>query len=219
MSCYIYDQYIQPCGIYVRKYFVYSELKYIVKTFINRSNYNIIGLLFNSVLHFKPDISLYFNKNDIPKFGENLNLNFIENKDSLENANILENKLLLELKKEKEIIDSRNHGDILEHIIDDLDLDLDLDDKTFTFLVRKDILPNIYNLYDMKKLQLHKNSIARIDTLECSKFMKEIFHINKDYLIDCKYNNKFKRWIPDKLSCNNKVVDSRDIKKYINSYK
>jgi hypothetical protein len=216
---YHYDEHIQPCRIYVRKYFVYTELEYIVKTFIKKSNYNIIGLLFNSVPHFKEKIYMYFNKENIPKFADNLNLNFIEIKDSLENANFLENKLLLELKKEKEIIESRKDKSILEDILDIDDLDFIIDDKMFTFLVRKDILPNIYDLYDIKKTQLHKNSIARIDTLECAEFMKEIFHTNKDYLIDCKYNKKFKRWIPEKLSHNKKPCNYYEIKKYIKSYK
>ena len=89
-------------------------------------------------------------------------------------------------------------------------------EKLFTFLVKKDLqLPNIYYLYDSKKSRVHKNSIARIDTLECSEFMKKIFENKLECYMECKYNDKFKKWIPENISHNKNLVDYYEIKNYV----
>lgn len=218
---YYEDDSIQLCNIRVRKYFVYTELNYLINKFIPKSKYKIIGLLFHTVSLLRPNISLYFNTSDIPiNYYKNNDLNFIKNLDSLKNASILEDKLLIQIKKEKELIESRK-----ETIGEDLDFlkffendnnSLKFDEKLFTFLVKKDTeLPNIYYLYDSKKKKIHKNSVARIDTLECSEFMKKIFENRLEYYLDCKYNKKFKKWIPENISHNKNLVDYYEIKKYI----
>ena len=69
----------------------------------------------------------------------------------------------------------------------------------------------------MKKNNIHKNSIARIDTLECAEFMKEIFSNKSECMFDCKYCKKFNRWIPESLSENVVPGNYYDIKKYIKS--
>ena len=218
---YYEDESIQLCNIRVRKYFVYTELNYLINKFIPKSKYKIIGLLFHTVSLHRPNISLYFNTSDIPvNYYTNNDLNFIKNLDSLKNASILEDKLLTQIKKEKELIESRK-----ETIDEDLDFlkffendnnSLKFNEKLFTFLVKKDTkLPNIYYLYDSKKKKIHKNSVARIDTLECSEFMKKIFENRLEYYLDCKYNKKFKKWIPENISHNKNLVDYYEIKKYI----
>ncbi len=216
------DRNIQLCKLNVRRYFVYTELNYLIDKFIPKSNYKVLGIIFHTVTFNRKNIALYFNNNAIPQeFYNSANLEFIKNKDSLENANVLEDKLLKEIKKEKELIESRS-ADIDEddlNVLEFLESDTQkiiLEEKLFTFLVKKDLqLPNIYYLYDTKKNRVHKNSIARIDTLECSEFMKKIFENKLEYYMECKYNDKFKKWIPENISHNKNMVDYYEIKSYI----
>ena len=219
---YCEDDSIQLCNIRVRKYFVYTELNYIMTKFIPKSKYKIIGLLFHTVALHKPNISIYFNTSDIPvNYYKNDELTFIKKLDSLKNANILEDKLLIQIKKDREVIDLRKETDRDLEILKCIEKDqkaVKFDDKLFTFLVKKDTkLPNIYYLYDLKKDKMHKNSLARIDTLECSEFMKKIFENKLEHYLDCKYNTKFKKWIPENISHNKKLVNYYEIKKYINN--
>ena len=82
----------------------------------------------------------------------------------MKNASILEDKLLTQIKKEKELIESRK-----ETIDEDLDFlkffendnnSLKFDEKLFTFLVKKDTeLPNIYYLYDYTVFVLSRTSM------------------------------------------------------------
>ena len=216
------DRNIQLCKLNVRRYFVYTELNYLIDKFIPKSNYKVLGIIFHTVTFNRKNIALYFNNNAIPpEFYNSANLEFIKNKESLENANVLEDKLLKEIKKEKELIESRS-ADIDEddlNVLEFLESDTQkiiLEEKLFTFLVKKDLqLPNIYYLYDTKKNRVHKNSIARIDTLECSEFMKKLFENKLEYYMECKYNDKFKKWIPENISHNKNMVDYYEIKSYI----
>lgn len=213
---YKFDITIQSCKLFVKRYFVYTELNYVMKKFIPNANYNIIGLMFHTLSSFRNNISVYFNDNHIPS-QQNINLEFIKNINSLNSANIQEQQLLDKIKEEQDIIESRNNDDkeydTLDQLLDMAINDIDAKNKLFTFKCIKDTLPNIYILYDIKKGKEHKNSIARIDTLECSEFMKELFKNSTSRIVDCKYSSKFKKWIPEKLS-DNKISDYYQIKKY-----
>lgn len=66
------------------------------------------------------------------------------------------------------------------------------------FQIRKSNLPDIYNLYVVHNENLEKHSIARVDTIECSQFLKNTFEKKDSISVECKYSKQFKKWIPQK---------------------
>ena len=88
---------------------------------------------------------------------------------------------------------------------------------TYTFKVESTRFPNIYKLYCLKNNKLSKFSIAKIDTIECAKFMKDLFSTMKDiYLIECYYYKDFNKWVPKCES--HKSIDSYiQIKNFIST--
>ena len=65
-------------------------------------------------------------------------------------------------------------------------------------------MPDIYELYAKNSSNsLEKYSYASVPDIKTSKLLKELLSKNKNILIvECKYNNKFKKWVPIKESSN-----------------
>ena len=104
-------------------------------------------------------------------------------------------------------------------------MDLLIDEKVneeltdeFTFKVKKSKFPNIFILYCLKNNIEIKNSIARIDTLECLEFIETSLKNNKEY-INCVFNLDFNKWIPTSVSHKNKLTNCKEVQNYINSKK
>jgi len=85
-------------------------------------------------------------------------------------------------------------------------------DVLISFIVRKTELPDIYELYCSKNDALFKYGIALINTLSCSKFIKDLFNNKKEenVYVSCSYNTDFKKWVP--YSENSTVSDYNKIK-------
>tara|TARA_Y100000741_G_C18247395_1_gene556022 strand:- start:74 stop:1090 length:1017 start_codon:yes stop_codon:yes gene_type:complete len=105
-----------------------------------------------------------------------------------------------------------------------------------TFKITPCINQDLYNLYILNKDKEEFYDLALIDTFKTSVFMNKLFrnikenydldkleesdseeefqninidkyvYLEKSYIIDCEYNNKFKKWIPKNLSKNNIIT-------------
>lgn len=72
--------------------------------------------------------------------------------------------------------------------------------KNKYFEIRNNIMPDIYELYDINK---SKVGIACISNLETSELCIDILDNKDNGVVECKYNNKFKKWEPIKEISNN----------------
>tara|TARA_X000000368_G_scaffold418473_2_gene418314 strand:+ start:1045 stop:2061 length:1017 start_codon:yes stop_codon:yes gene_type:complete len=109
-----------------------------------------------------------------------------------------------------------------------------------TFKITPCINLDLYNLYILNGNKEEYYDLALIDTFKTSKFMNELFrnikennnldkleesdsedefeninidkyvYLEKSYLIECEYNNKFKKWIPRNLS-KNKLITKNNL--------
>ena len=78
-----------------------------------------------------------------------------------------------------------------------------IDSKHCNFMLKSTSLPDIYELYVKSKSQSYeKYSYASIPDIYTSKLLKKFItdSDSEDILVECKYNKKFKKWIPIKLS-------------------
>ena len=60
---------------------------------------------------------------------------------------------------------------------------------------------NIKENYDLDKLE-ESDSEEEFQNINIDKYV----YLEKSYIIDCEYNNKFKKWIPKNLSKNNIIT-------------
>lgn len=196
---YIKDDFIDICDLKIKRYFNYNELDYLIENFIPNSNYKILGIYFHPSSTNIRTIKFVFNFN-LTTNTNSFNYEFLKDNNSIQITKKNEDKLL------DFIIENNYEYDINSKILDKSIINKDI---TFTFQTTKTKFPNIYNLYCLKNNKLRKYSIAKIDTLECSKFMKDLFSKDKkQYLIECYYYKDFNKWVPKCISK----------KKTINSY-
>ena len=78
------------------------------------------------------------------------------------------------------------------------DLDNKIEKKnTLYFLIQKTLKRDVYDLYLQGKNNIVKQGIACIPTLQCSLMVRELFNnFSEDIIVECKYNEKFKKWQP-----------------------
>ena len=97
-------------------------------------------------------------------------------------------------------------------IVDDNKIVNNKNNKTIpSFIIKKTDLPDIYELYCSKDNRLFKYGIASINTISCSKFIKDIIKDNEDTYVKCSYNKIFNKWVPYSLT--NSISDYNSIKK------
>jgi hypothetical protein len=78
---------------------------------------------------------------------------------------------------------------------------------TMVYHWMKQTKPNVYTVRSTSKSDIytvhHNNeflSYACIDTLKRSEMMNALFHTDMEHKMECKWNEKFKKWIPLKLN-------------------
>tara|TARA_Y100001970_G_C14252093_1_gene872609 strand:- start:4937 stop:5953 length:1017 start_codon:yes stop_codon:yes gene_type:complete len=111
---------------------------------------------------------------------------------------------------------------------------------TATFKITPSIYQDLYNLFILNNNKEEFYDLALIDSYKTSLFMNKLFRnikennnldlleesdneeefeninidkyvdLEKNYLIECKYNNKFKKWIPINLS-KNKLINKNNL--------
>ena len=197
---YSQDSDIELCQLEVKRFFNYSEFDDMMNNFIPNLNYKIAGLFFNTLnmrhhnyLHFFPRNNKNNNrtiKNSYTGASVNITSNNQKRKPSTDNIkeyiNLPENKT--DLQQPKIQYDKKSINNIKD---------------TMVFTIKKTDKPDVYVIYCIKNNDLIKYGFACVPTLKCSKFIRSAF-INSgkdaDVKVNCKYNNRFKKWQPISLA-------------------
>lgn len=209
---YIKDPVLENCNLLVKRYFNSNQYNYLVNKYLKNIGYKIIAVIFTPV--YSNSSSIIFN---FKYFKNNyIKIDFLEEYDSYNEYLISKNKLLEnnipEIQNE-----IRSENDILLDLLVEDTVKEQLTDE-FTFKVLKSKFPNIFILYCLKNNNEIKNSIARIDTLECLEFIEECLKNKKEY-INCVYNLDFNKWIPISVSNKDQLNNFKEIQNYISSKK
>ena len=90
------------------------------------------------------------------------------------------------------------------YLFKDKDLEITKVKKdTLHFLIKSTLKRDVYDLYLQGPNNIVKQGIACIPNLKCSKMIREVFsgqETDKDIHVECQYNDKFKKWQPQKVS-------------------
>ena len=76
---------------------------------------------------------------------------------------------------------------------------------TVNFMIQKTLKSDVYELYLQGSNNIIKHSIACVPNLKCSLMLRKLFSDDSETIyVECKYNEKFKKWEPinksDKIS-------------------
>jgi len=144
---YTENEFTNICPLFIKKYFDYKDINYVINEFSPNLDYNIRGIYF------------------VPLKVEYSNILYILPKDTIK-ENII--------KKD-----------------------------TKCFRIMKTLKPDVYDLYLNKDNDLIKQGIALVQNISLSHTLVSYFN-EKDYdseiLVECKYNDRFKKWEPITLS-------------------
>mgnify|MGYP000563161348 CR=1 FL=1 len=144
---YTENEFTNICPLFIKKYFDYKDINYVINEFSPNLEYNIRGIYF------------------VPLKVEYSNILYILPKDTIK-ENII--------KKD-----------------------------TKCFRIMKTLKPDVYDLYLNKDNDLIKQGIALVQNISLSHTLVSYFN-EKDYdseiLVECKYNDRFKKWEPITLS-------------------
>ncbi len=69
--------------------------------------------------------------------------------------------------------------------------------NTINFMIQNTLKRDVYELYLQGPNNIIKHGIACIPNLKCSLMIRQLFkESNNDLYVECKYNDKFKKWEP-----------------------
>ena len=240
-NLYIRDPILDVCNFQIKRYFEYNQFNELVNDFIPNLKYNVNGLMFNSINFKQPNILLlkHFkskykykkeNKNnnklfDLKEESESNNNKSITQK----NNNVKENykignsfttnkieKYQKNIYTNQNNINNSKHKDIMS--IDDENL---LKKEYFNFIIER-TPQGIFHLICFINKNKKVFGYARINSLSKQEYLVDLLENefkDKDLLVKCKYNNKFKKFIPIEKVDIDEPDQYIDIKKYVSLYK
>lgn len=179
------------CRFELKKYFKYTELKYMIEEYKKTLNYTCRGI------YFKP---LFFKfKNILYNFDDSLICKVNKVKYQSKNEFILGNNIdkCNNIKKSKNNEKNKNNK-----IINNIQKNSNNNFKIF--YIEMTDMPDVYNLYnfDEKNKNFNFENTATIPNIETSNFVRNIFE-NKNFniklKINCEYISKFNKWKPIEL--------------------
>lgn len=188
---YTQDSSIETIPLTVKKYFTYNDINYLKDIYIENINYNFQGVYFTPFLPKHPRLIFL--------------TNFLETENKQNNKSV-ENK---NRPKHEEYVLQKPNEDKFKMTLQKPDV---IKDK-YTFKITKTNSPGIFQLYCKKTGNIIKHSIARVNTIKCSKFIKEIFMDKSEETIYCSFDKQFKKWIPIEKS--DEEIDNYNEIKYI----
>ena len=201
---YIEDKDIQVCPIHVKRLFTFDEIDTIFSTFIHSLDYNINGLVFHPVQHANKDIIFYFNLSKHTKHNQRSVMNYEKPKKQTHIANRTNTtntpKTPIQTTSSIKKTNTHTHTNGLA-----------------TFIIKPSKQTDyIYNLYAMNSEgKIKKYSVARIDTIDKKTFIeKNIQACTKHLFVTCSYSKEFKKWVPQKISTQDKLSRMSDAQKY-----
>lgn len=194
---YIEDVDIQVCPIHIKKLFTFDQIKYIFDTYIHSLQYNINGLIFHPANTNSKNIIFYFNLSKHMKHNERTVMNYEKPKQT----NII---------KPTKPVTTINRPQTTSH-------NIITTSKYKTFIIKPSKQTDyIYNLYAINSEgKIKKYSVARIDTIEKKIFIEQNLSSCKKHLfVECTYSKEFKKWMPQKISTQDKLSTMSDVQKY-----
>lgn len=177
------------CRFELKKYFKYTELKYMIEEYKKTLNYTCRGI------YFKP---LFFKfKNILYNFDDSLICKVNKVKYQSKNEFILGNNIdkCNNIKKSK---NNEKNNKIINNIQKNSNNNFKI------FYIEMTDMPDVYNLYnfDEKNKNFNFENTATIPNIETSNFIRNIFE-NKNFniklKINCEYISKFNKWKPIEL--------------------
>lgn len=189
------DSELEPCPLYIKKLFMYKDIKNIISNFIPNLSYRTKGLIFYTLSNKHSDY-LYIIPND-----KTIKTREIEN-------------VRNELKKKEpslfefnDVINEKINGSSLSNNIETENFSNSnnelISDNNIVFKILKTETSDIYNLYVNDNDNLYKHDIALVPNLSSSKMLRQIFNNENNNLgvnMECKYSFVFEKWIPLRIS-------------------
>lgn len=191
------DSELEPCPLFIKKLFMYKDIKNIVSNFIPNLSYKTKGIIFYTLSNKHSDY-LYIIPND--KTINIRNIDEVRNElkrkepslfDFDDNINDKMKESRLGLSNPMQTNDINNISNELES------------EKNIVFKILKTETSDIYNLYVNDNDNLYKHDIALIPNLILSKMLRNIFNNDDNKLgvnMECKYSYVFEKWIPFRIS-------------------
>lgn len=184
------------CSFQLKKYFKYTELKYMIEEYKETLNYTCRGI------YFKP---LYFKfKNILYNFDDSLICQVNKVKYQSKNEFILNNNTTnidntIKTNNKKLNVNNSNYINKSEENKSNQNKS-----DTKMYYIEMTDMPDIYNLYTMNEEQKLDNlqNVACIPNIETSNFVRNIFknkNFNIKLKVNCEYIKKFNKWKPIKL--------------------
>lgn len=196
---YTSDDILDVCKFQVKRFFTYRQLDKFME-YVKKLPYQVNGILFNSLNPSKQDILLLHNMETAFKFKK-------KTRTQTEVKNINTNKIQAQKQTQKQIHTQTNTKTTLTKTQNKLEtitapmLKISNDKSptqitdTFTFYIMK-IEGGIFQLisYVNKNEKVFGN--ARIDKMKTQRMVERLLGDKEKVLIDCKYNTKFKKFVP-----------------------
>jgi len=208
------DEIMDVCNFQVKKYFGYDKIDNLINDFVPNLKYKVNGIMFNSILPNKSDILLLKNfknkfKSKISKSSESSDSKSSKSYDSKSstNSNFKIKKTPIKEISIKNLMNKNNVQNINKNI----------NKNTFNFIIEK-TEQGIFRLISFINKNRKVFGHARIASLQKQKNLFKLFDkINKgeDLIVECKYCNKFKKFVPINKSTKNIPDQYIDIKNYL----
>lgn len=201
------DDILDVCKFQVKKFFTYRQLDEFMD-YVKTLPYQVNGILFNSLNPSKMDILLLHNMETAFKFKKNKNINKNININKIQaQKQIQTNKINAERTKTQN--KETNNAPTIQISSNKAKAPMQLTD-IFTFYITK-IEGGIYQLisYVNKNEKVFGN--ARIDKMKTQRMVERLLGNDEKVLINCKYNTKFKKFVP----CGNPKEDVNEPSQYL----
>ena len=188
---YIKDTYLEPCSIFIKKYFPYNKVgQSELLKMLEEIDYKSQGICFTSERDYKPSFLVFLQSREKTEVPINDRPGII-------------NKRQPPLSKSYIGSDQNNSTDNDSSVVIDVSNSSSKNTsvKYFNFKISKTTTPGIYQLYCIKVGKIIKHSIARIEGLVCLKFVQDVLEgSDSQPIVQCEYNIRFKKFIPRQLS-------------------
>ena len=205
------DDILDVCKFQVKKFFTYRQLDEFMN-YVQTLPYQVNGILFNSLNPSKMDILLLHNMETAFKFKR-------QNRTQTDIKNRTTNKIQTQVHIEKHIERHTSRPKIQNKYIERKTAPISKSSSnkpqvqltdTFTFYITK-IEGGIFQLisYVNKNEKVFGN--ARIDKMKTQRMVERLLGDEDKVLIDCKYNTKFKKFVP----CGNPKEDVNEPSQYL----
>lgn len=172
-NMYIADK-ISTCSLFIKRYFTYDELDYLMKEFIPKLPYSVRGVYFKPLYIKFKEILYNFNEDLIKKVDRT------KMKETHDTFMLKKDLVVPEMQKE---------------IIVQKAKQVESDEKLF--YVRKSNQPDLFELFASNEATGFE--IACMNSLSVSKMMKQLFrdcNPNDKIKMMCKMHPKFHKWVP-----------------------